>query len=296
MVILYSEKLLTGGGMNIVNIMGRFVQDLLRVVGVRSGVQEASSSVSTPLYLLSVNVFLLGLIIVPILLYVPYLLKKKTYENTFFSAIILTGALDITAYVTLAGHVDLKCLYLFFPICALIALVGIRRAKGKKSKRGLSRIYAIVLLSVVALRFGLYAIGPYSSSLRFDPHDLNQFETIVRQSGSSKIFLTDNVAGGKILVSLAQNGFHQSVAVYQFASPQSISFLYSGKPEDLTVFRSSNQTKGYIVISGYDLKGNFPAQGWQSFAPFKNFTRVVDVPSVEVIYQGLDVTILKIVE
>jgi hypothetical protein len=293
-VSTYSQKLLTGGGKNVFEVVASFLNDVLRVLGLKEANYAASSAVSTPFRLLVLNTLLLIIIFLPILL-APFLIRKKRFVNYVFAALLITGALDFAAYSGLAGHVDLKFVYLFFPICGLVAVNSFSdHARLKRISMLAKSIFAVVLIAIVGLRFGLYASGPYLQYSQFNTHSMNQFDTIVQYSVSPCIYLTDNLAGGKLLISFAGQGEYNVDSAYQFASIQSIKFLYSGDPKDLESLKEIQSHQLYILVSSYALERSFPAQGWVSFPPFTNYSKILDVPPVDAIYQGLGSTVLII--
>jgi hypothetical protein len=289
---VYSRSLVSGGGKNILEVVTHFLSDVFSVLGIRQIEQPTALSVKTPLPLLLLNLSLIGVIILPILLFPLFIRRKERIFDCFF-AILLTGVMDFVAYSGLEGHVDLKFMYLFFPICSLIAIDAVLTAKTMKHHMRIGQIFAIALVCIAATRFGFYAVGPYSQSSELHVKYVHQFDTIVEYSVSPCIFLTDNVAGGKILTSFADQGVFKFDSAYQFGSTQSIQFLYSGDAADLNSFReTSGETPVYILVSYYALNNIFPAQGWQSFPPLQNFSKAIELPSVEVVYQGLDSAVL----
>jgi hypothetical protein len=293
-VNLYSQNLLTGGAKNMFEVIINFVNDILRVIGLRQATPTTSTTVSTPFYLLLVNGFLLAMIIFPILL-APFFIRRKNYTHNFFVALFITGIFDLIAYNLLEGHVDLKFVYLFFPVCAMIILKAIYEKRPTRLSKTIRNLFLITLVALVGLRFGLYASGPYVHFQEFNPHNLSQFDVPVKYAVSPNIFLTDNVAGGKVLVSFASQGVYGLDSAYQFASIESVAFLYSGAYSDLEAFRRSRgQTPIYILISSYALEKNFPAQGWTSYPPFANYSIVLNSPQASLIYAGLDSTVLII--
>ncbi len=292
----YVEKLSAGEGRNMISIFARFVSDILRVVGIRGGRESTASVISTPPNLLVLNGALLILIFVPLIaVLVPLLLRGKKYTDLFFVSIVVTGLLDFTAYSALEGHIDLKFFYTLFPLCSMVAIVGLSTVR-KTRILMISKVFFILgILILVSFRFGLYATGPYSSISKLHTQQLDEFETIVAQSGSSKVYLTDNVAAGKLLVSFAKSGPYGSVAVYQYPSVGGISFLYSGNASDLVDLSAGlDRLPDYLLVTRYSLKSSFPAQGWSSFPPFSNFTRVLNSTNLATCYMGQDAIILEV--
>jgi len=265
-------------------------------MGLRAGQESTSSVISTPSYLLVPNVALLVAIFLPLLLFFPRMLRGKQFQEAFVASIVFTGILDFVAYSGLEGHVDLKFFYLFFPMCSLVALAYIGNIRGKLRFFSVAKVlFAVGILLIVSLRFGLYATGPYMSLSRLHPGQLTEFDTIVNQSSSSHVYMTDNVAAGKLLVSLAKNGVYESATVYQYPSVGAISFLYSGNASDLRyLIRSVDRVPTYLVVTRYSLKTYFPAQGWSSFPPLENFTQVLNATNVAISYMGLDAILLSV--
>jgi hypothetical protein len=295
MVGSYSQKLLAGETSHIPDILARFLDGALRVFGFGVSVEHTAAVIATPIYLLIINILLFVIIFLPILLFVPKMIKGKRYQEVLVICLILVGAMDVVAYSGLAGHVDLKFIYLFFPICSIIAISYILTRRRSRFLYLLKIGFVIGLISLMSLRFALYASGPYSgmSENRYISY---QFNTVANQSGLQRTYLTDNIAAGKLLLSFAQTEFYNSVAIVQYPSLSGVHFLYSGNLSDLVYLEEAmgGEMPDYILVSSYSLKGNFPAQGWYSFPPFDNYTEIVNGVGVEIVYDCQDFTVLRL--
>jgi hypothetical protein len=294
-VWLYSQKLLVGKTRSMLSVLISFINDVLSVLGLKAGEEHATSVISTPTHLLIINIVLLIMILFPILLFISRIIKGKKYQGALVVCLILTGLVDLVAYSGLEGHMDLKFIYLVFPICSIISVSHISTWRRSRRLQALTILFAICLLSLMTLRFALYASGPYSSAYKYRPNIFSQFDTIANQSGLQRVYLTDNIAAGKLLLSFAQTEFYNVVAIYQYPSLNAVRFLYSGNMSDIIYLkRAMNRMPDYLLVSSYSLKTDFPAQGWHSFPPFDNYTEIENSVGVEVVYNSQDFTILML--
>lgn len=303
LVYSYLRIIVQGKSKSIFDPIWAFISNVLKVFTGEIQKYAEPTKISTPGSLLYLNALLMFLLFLPIASSLFHSSKKNRrlefikngqLRTLFSTSVIVTGILDVLFYGVLEGDIDLKFFYMFFPISALIIVFQkSNRNLPKARKKKFGSLYLIGLLSIVILRFCIYSIGPYSILSHRYTSDLSQFQTIISISGPTKVYLSDNVACGKLILASASIGVYEFTFIYQYSSWRSTQFLYSANMRDLKALNSSTDYQlKYIVISSYSLSQWFPAQGWTSYPPLSNYSNVINVPRLNVVYEGLDTKLL----
>lgn len=281
------------------NVLDFFIQYLNYMKAtVATSTLRVYAYIDVPFYIHLMNLILYALIFIPIFYHVFNMFSKKRFLNleANFISILFTGVINVIMYIVYGGYLDQKFFLLLYP---LLALMGVEQIIHRVKKMPLKKIYSVVILVLVALKFVLFSTGPWAAlSLS---QTLKRNDDFLWLANHSKpridLYLTSIEAAGPLLLAYTSRGRHEDILIYLYSSAKSAEFLYTGHSESLEYLRKEysfgHLKLDYILILIDDLYRPFHGNNWILLQPLENINNLFNTYTVNAVFYGYRIILLK---